>query len=222
MAAFAALYDANVPYPAELRNSLMQLAMTGLFRAKWSAAVKSWSSLERVGMVGLSDGMCDVPGEVEFCVKQRAPDVRHARLLALANPRLLGIFAVTACAVVVNMALNHQYTQVYIFPIICIFMFAIVWWVQAIVSMRNPVMQSPFCHRFSPLGISTQFLGGSLRLEWSNIKKAAESKQYVAVYGKRGTAMLIPKDQLAVGQLAALRAILNLQLRDKAKLQFSN
>jgi hypothetical protein len=91
-----------------------------------------------------------------------------------------------------------------------------------IISMRNPVMQSPFCHTFSPLGISTQFRGGSLSLEWSNIKKAAVSKQYVTVYGKRGVPMLIPKDQLAVGQLASLRAILNLQLRDKAKLQFSN
>src|SRR5579871_445107 len=39
MATFAAFYDANVLYPAELRNFLMYLAMTGLFRAKWSAEV---------------------------------------------------------------------------------------------------------------------------------------------------------------------------------------
>jgi hypothetical protein len=39
MAPFAAFYDANVLYPAELRNFLMHLAMTGLFRAKWSAEV---------------------------------------------------------------------------------------------------------------------------------------------------------------------------------------
>jgi hypothetical protein len=31
MAPFAAFYDANVLYPAELRNFLMHLAMTGLF-----------------------------------------------------------------------------------------------------------------------------------------------------------------------------------------------
>jgi hypothetical protein len=30
-----AFYDANVLYPAELRNLLMHLAVTGLFRAKW-------------------------------------------------------------------------------------------------------------------------------------------------------------------------------------------
>jgi len=38
-------YDANVLYPAELRNFLMHLALTGLFRAKWSAAVhEEWIS----------------------------------------------------------------------------------------------------------------------------------------------------------------------------------
>jgi predicted nucleic acid-binding protein len=36
---FTAFYDANVLYPAELRNLLMHLAMTGLFRARWSAGV---------------------------------------------------------------------------------------------------------------------------------------------------------------------------------------
>jgi predicted nucleic acid-binding protein len=36
---FTAFYDANVLYPAELRNLLPHLAMTGLFRARWSAGV---------------------------------------------------------------------------------------------------------------------------------------------------------------------------------------
>lgn len=39
MASFTAFYDASVLYPAELRTLLMHLALTGLFRAKWSAAV---------------------------------------------------------------------------------------------------------------------------------------------------------------------------------------
>ena len=39
MATFTAFYDANVLYPAEMRNLLMHLALTGLFRAKWSADV---------------------------------------------------------------------------------------------------------------------------------------------------------------------------------------
>jgi len=45
MAAFIAFYDANVLYPAELRNFLMHLALTGIFRAKWSDAVhEEWIS----------------------------------------------------------------------------------------------------------------------------------------------------------------------------------
>ncbi len=45
MAAFTAFYDAIVLYPAELRNLLMHLALVGLFRAKWSAAVhEEWMS----------------------------------------------------------------------------------------------------------------------------------------------------------------------------------
>jgi hypothetical protein len=45
VAAFIVFYDANVLYPAELRNFLMHLAMTGMFRAKWSADVhEEWIS----------------------------------------------------------------------------------------------------------------------------------------------------------------------------------
>lgn len=45
MAAFTAFYDANVLYPSELRNLLMHLALTGLFRAKWSSDVhEEWIS----------------------------------------------------------------------------------------------------------------------------------------------------------------------------------
>jgi predicted nucleic acid-binding protein len=37
---FTAFYDANVLYGSALRNFLMHLALTGLFRARWSAAVQ--------------------------------------------------------------------------------------------------------------------------------------------------------------------------------------
>ncbi|HEX9198829.1 MAG TPA: PIN domain-containing protein [Acidobacteriaceae bacterium] len=37
--AFIVFYDANVLYPAGLRNLLMHLALMGVFRAKWSADV---------------------------------------------------------------------------------------------------------------------------------------------------------------------------------------
>lgn len=39
MAAFIVFYDANVLYPAELRNFLMHLALTGIFGARWSPDV---------------------------------------------------------------------------------------------------------------------------------------------------------------------------------------
>jgi hypothetical protein len=39
VAAFIVFYDANVLYPAELRNFLMHLALTGVFGARWSAEV---------------------------------------------------------------------------------------------------------------------------------------------------------------------------------------
>ena len=39
MATLGAFFDANVLYPSGLRNFLMHLALTGLFRAHWSAEV---------------------------------------------------------------------------------------------------------------------------------------------------------------------------------------
>jgi predicted nucleic acid-binding protein len=45
MATLIALYDAHVLYPAELRNFLMHLALTGIFRAKWSRDIhEEWIS----------------------------------------------------------------------------------------------------------------------------------------------------------------------------------
>jgi hypothetical protein len=40
MSNYTALFDANVLYPAPLRDVLMQLAVTDLFRAKWSTITK--------------------------------------------------------------------------------------------------------------------------------------------------------------------------------------
>jgi len=36
---FTAFYDANVLYPAPLRDFLMHLALTGVYRARWSALI---------------------------------------------------------------------------------------------------------------------------------------------------------------------------------------
>jgi len=39
VASFTAIYDACVLYPAPLRDLLMHLALTDLFRAKWTDAI---------------------------------------------------------------------------------------------------------------------------------------------------------------------------------------
>ena len=39
MSALTVLYDACVRYPAPLRDWLMRVAMTDLYRAKWSNAI---------------------------------------------------------------------------------------------------------------------------------------------------------------------------------------
>ena len=39
MAILGAFFDANVLYPSGLRNFLMHLSLTGIFRAHWSAEV---------------------------------------------------------------------------------------------------------------------------------------------------------------------------------------
>lgn len=40
MSQFTVVYDANVFYPAPLRDLLLRLAATGLFRARWSAQIR--------------------------------------------------------------------------------------------------------------------------------------------------------------------------------------
>lgn len=43
MSQYTALLDANVLYPAPLRDLLMQLAVMDMFRAKWSADIhREW------------------------------------------------------------------------------------------------------------------------------------------------------------------------------------
>jgi hypothetical protein len=39
MSRFSALLDANVLYPAPLRDLFLQLAVTDLFKARWSADI---------------------------------------------------------------------------------------------------------------------------------------------------------------------------------------
>ena len=43
MSQYTVLFDANVLYPAPMRDALMQLAVTDLFKAKWTADIhREW------------------------------------------------------------------------------------------------------------------------------------------------------------------------------------
>ncbi len=42
---FTAVYDANVLYPAPLRDLLMRIALTGIVRARWTDQILSVSAL---------------------------------------------------------------------------------------------------------------------------------------------------------------------------------
>ncbi len=56
---FTALYDACVLYPATLRIVLMQLATTGLFRARWSDAIHDeWTSALRRARSDITQEQC--------------------------------------------------------------------------------------------------------------------------------------------------------------------
>ncbi len=99
MATFTAFYDANVLYPAELRNLLMHLALTGLFRAKWSANVhEEWISallekrpdltrakLERTrALMDLHAVDALVTGYEDLIPRLRLPDPNDRHVLAAA------------------------------------------------------------------------------------------------------------------------------------------
>lgn len=166
--------------------------------------------------------MFEVPDQISICVTLNARDVRWATSRHLANPRFLLFIALIVLVEILNTAMNSVgFVPLYFLGFAFAFVFVLLPWIQAAISMRNPVMRHPFCHTFSRLGISTNFHGGSLSLDWSNIKKASETKRYLSIYGKRGAPMLLPKHQVNEGELASIRAILKINLHDEAKLQLS-
>jgi hypothetical protein len=66
--AFTALYDASVLHPAALRDLLVRLALTGLFRARWSdqildemvrSILRRRPDLDRTRLARTRDLMCD-------------------------------------------------------------------------------------------------------------------------------------------------------------------
>ena len=99
MSDFTALYDANVLYPAPLRDLLMQLAMTELFRAKWTEEIheewirnvlKNRTDLKREQLERTRDLMnkhvldCVVDGYQELIPTITLPDEDDRHVLAAA------------------------------------------------------------------------------------------------------------------------------------------
>ena len=51
MANFSVVYDACVLYPAPLRDFLMELAITDLFKARWTDAIHDeWIRIQMIAM----------------------------------------------------------------------------------------------------------------------------------------------------------------------------
>lgn len=99
MATFTALYDACVLYPAPLRDLLMRLAMTDLYRARWtddineewiSAVLKQRSDLKRKQLDRTRDLMnahvrdCLVTGYEPLIAGLDLPDADDRHVLAAA------------------------------------------------------------------------------------------------------------------------------------------
>ena len=92
-------------------------------------------------------------------------------------------------------------------------------WFNAWMSSRNPNMKEPFVHTFTGTGILSQFKSGSVSANWSLVRKASESTKYIAIWGKTGIPLTIPKVQLTPVEILFLRRVLRQHLGDKANLQ---
>ena len=99
MANYTALYDANVLYPAPMRDILLELAVADLFRAKWSADIhREWieallrndpqrvrAKLERTrDLMDASTRDCLVTGYETLIPSLQLPDAKDRHVLAAA------------------------------------------------------------------------------------------------------------------------------------------
>lgn len=103
---FTAVYDACVLYPATVRDLLMELATTGLFRARWSAEIhEEWiravlrrrPDLSRQALEGVRDKMdqnvldCLVTGYEDLVPGLALPDPDDRHVLAAAIRSQAGV-----------------------------------------------------------------------------------------------------------------------------------
>jgi hypothetical protein len=148
-------------------------------------------------------------------------DAHWAALLYLLNVRFLAINAIIICGSAYAASKGHP-IQAYYALFTVFFLFGVFPWIQAATAMRNPMMQAPIHHTFSASGISSKFQGGNIGLDWYLVRSAREMRKHIAIWGKRGGPMLIPKNQLSQTDLVTLRSILQRRLQTRAKLESSN
>lgn len=72
---FKAFYDANVLYPAPLRDFLMHLALTGAYRARWSAQVHDeWKRNLLINRPDLTREQLDRTSSLIKLLQQKLPE----------------------------------------------------------------------------------------------------------------------------------------------------
>ncbi|NIF27207.1 PIN domain-containing protein [Pantoea sp. Tr-811] len=80
---FTAFYDANVLYPAPLRDFLMNLALTGIYRARWSAKIhEEWKRNLLLNRTDLTRSQVDRTSEL---MDAAVPDALVTDYEALVN-----------------------------------------------------------------------------------------------------------------------------------------
>jgi hypothetical protein len=156
------------------------------------------------------------PNDLTISVQLRAKDVAWSTRQYLFSRRFLPSLAILMSVTAFALSVG-AFSAAYICGAVMIFIFVMLPWIRAAIAMRNPVMQSTFCHTFSDSGIATKFQGGSIALDWQHIGSAKETREYVGIRGKRGAPMVIPKSQLGAEELASLRKILVHHLQNRAK-----
>jgi hypothetical protein len=160
--------------------------------------------------------MTEQSTELTISVQLHTRDAYWATLLYLFKVRRLVSVAVFVCGVAYVASLGYlvpAFIAASSIPLVFVLL-----WIQAAVSMRNPMMQSPIYHTFSPSGISSKFQGGHIALDWELVRSASETGKYVSIWAKGGLPMILPKSQVGEAELAALKNILQRHLKTGAKL----
>ena len=156
--------------------------------------------------------------DLEVTVRLKPGDLRQATGFLNFGVKRLIYFALCA----VFMAAYGAAAVAWTVSIAIILVVVVTPCITAAFAMRNTMYQAPFHHTFSSSGITSTFQGGNATFDWSLLKKARETRQHIAIWGKHGMPMMIPKRELDMVKLGALRAILRTHLSSRAVMLNAN